>query len=94
MKRIYILILYFISIHCLGQDHENILYGDLTGAFGNRQGSLSLDFFYNRTFLKSDKLEIGAGVRLTSYFGSSKYFSSAPSSLANDKFKNQNAPAE
>jgi hypothetical protein len=62
-------------------------YGSFTGAIGSGQGSVSLDYLHNWQLGKSKKFEIGIGGRLTSYFGSDQYYSSAPASLAGDEAK-------
>ncbi len=86
MKIVYVILLFSIAFVCNGQDNT-VAYSSLTGAIGDRQGSAALDYFYNWKLLKSKKLEIGVGARFTSYFGSTKYYSSAPASLAGDETK-------
>jgi long-subunit fatty acid transport protein len=77
----------FISYATLAQDSKTVNYGDFTGAIGSNQGSLSVDYFHLWKVGKSKKIEIGFGGRFTSYFGSSQYYASAPSSLAADEKK-------
>ncbi len=59
-------------------------YGSITGAIGNSQGSISIDYFHLWRLGTSKKIEIGFGTRFTSYFGNKQYYSSAPASLASD----------
>lgn len=67
------------------QKTETVNYGSFTGAIGDRQGSVSVDYFHLWKIGKAGKFEAGLGGRFTSYFGSTKYYSSAPGSLANDE---------
>ncbi len=80
-----------LSILCIGaamaQEENTTNYGSLTGAYGEREGSASVEFFHNWKLGKSRKFLIGIGGRFTSYFGSDHYFSSAPASLASDDTK-------
>ncbi|QOI98181.1 MAG: hypothetical protein HRU69_12110 [Flammeovirgaceae bacterium] len=69
------------------QDSRSVNYAGFTGAIGNNQGNVSLDYFHLWKLGKSKKIEIGLGGRFTSYFGSSQYYSSAPASLAEDESK-------
>jgi long-subunit fatty acid transport protein len=66
----------------LAQDQTQANYGSVTGAFGSQEGSASIDFNHLWLLGKSRKIEVGVGGRFTSFFGSSKYFTSAPASLA------------
>ncbi len=56
-------------------------------AAGVRQGSLSLDYFYNWQPGASRKFQIGLGARITSYIGSNQYHATAPADLAVDVLK-------
>lgn len=76
-----------ISYSAFTQESKTVNYGDFTGAIGSNQGSISVDYFHLWTLGKSKKIEIGFGGRLTSYFGSSQYYASAPASLAADENK-------
>lgn len=77
----------FLAITSFSQDHSTANYGSLTGAIGSSQGSVSVDYFHLWKLGKSKKFEVGLGGRLTSYFGTSQYYSSAPASLAADEKK-------
>jgi long-subunit fatty acid transport protein len=71
-----------LAITVFSQDHKTANYTGFTGAVGSNQGSVSVDYFHLWKLGKSKKIEVGLGGRLTSYFGTSQYFSSAPASLA------------
>lgn len=77
----------FLAITSFSQDSGSVNYVDFTGAIGSNQGSVSVDYFHLWKVGKAKKIEVGFGGRLTSYFGSSQYYSSAPSSLAADESK-------
>lgn len=62
-------------------------YVDLSFGFGNKQGAISAGYFYNWGVGKNKKFFIGTGVRFTSVYGTAINFTSAPSSLAGDKLK-------
>ncbi|MDZ4663996.1 MAG: hypothetical protein SGJ15_03905, partial [Bacteroidota bacterium] len=66
------------------QTSSTVNYGSITGAIGNSQGSISIDYFHLWKLGTAKKIEIGVGGRFTSYFGSNQYYSSAPAALAND----------
>ncbi len=62
-------------------------FADLSFGFGNKQGAISAGYFYNWNVGKNKKFFIGTGVRFTSVYGTAVNFTSAPSSLAGDKLK-------
>lgn len=72
---------WMVSLTAFGQGTRT-MYANFTGTIGNRHGTVSLDYFHLWNLTKSRKLELGVGIRFTSYFGSAKYFSSAPPALA------------
>jgi long-subunit fatty acid transport protein len=76
-----------IAIHSYSQNSNSVNYADFTGAIGNKQGSVSIDYFHLWKLGKSKKIEVGLGGRFTSYFGTSQYYSSAPADLAGDEDK-------
>lgn len=76
-----------LALSALAQDSRTVNYGDITGAIGSSQGSVSVDYFHVWKLGKTKRAEIGFGGRFTSYFGSSHYYSSAPASLADDESK-------
>lgn len=87
MKSIIISFILLLSIKSFSQKAGSVNYANLTGAIGNNQGSVSVDYFHLWKVGKAKKIEVGLGGRFTSYFGSSQYYSSAPASLAADESK-------
>ena len=87
--KLLIILLLFLNIVTVtsAQTVSTVNYVSISGAGGNRQGSVSIDYFHLWKPGASKKIEIGFGARFTSYFGSSQYYSSAPASLANDVTK-------
>lgn len=83
----FIFIVIFILIHSFSfaqEESKTAHLASFSGAFGSNQGSISLDYINNWRLGKSKKIEIGGGIRFTSYFGSNRYHTSAPASLANE----------
>ena len=76
-----------IPLYVFPQDSKTIDYGSFSVAIGSNQGSISVDYFHSWKLGRFKNIEVGIGGRLTSYFGTSKYYSSAPSSLAADEKK-------
>jgi long-subunit fatty acid transport protein len=62
-------------------------FADLSFGFGNKQGSIVAGYFYNWNHGKSKKFFIGTGARFNAFYGTGVNFTSAPSSLAGDKAK-------
>ena len=60
---------------------------DISFGFGNKQGSVVAGYFYNWNLGKSRKFFIGTGARFNTFYGTGVSFTSAPSSLAGDKLK-------
>ncbi len=60
---------------------------DLSFGFGNKQGSVVAGYFYNWNLGKNKKFFIGTGARFNTFYGTGVNFTSAPSSLAGDKLK-------
>ncbi len=88
MKSSILFAFFLLSITAFPQNvNQGVHYGDATMALGNRQVSISIDYFRLWRITKSKKAEIGLGARVTSYFGRDQYYSSAPASLASDKNK-------
>lgn len=77
----------FLNYAAHAQESKTVNYANVTVAIGSNQSSISVDYFHLWKLGKSKKVEVGLGSRLTSYFGSSRYFSSAPASLAADEKK-------
>ncbi len=83
-------ILTIIFVGCVAASFAQqkvINYGSFTGAIGSGEGSVSADFFHLWKLGNAGKLEAGIGVRLSAYFGSDQYYSSAPANLASDEDK-------
>ena len=87
MKNVLIFIFCLNGLACFAQETKTVNYGSFTGAIGSNQGSLSVDFFHLWRLGEARKIEVGVGGRITSYFGSAQYYSSAPAELADDKSK-------
>ncbi|HAC25743.1 MAG TPA: hypothetical protein DCE81_12600 [Cytophagales bacterium] len=87
MRRLLFIMFSFTASVAWAQSPARVNYGSFTGAIGSGQGSAALEYFHNWQLGQSKKFEIGIGGRLTSYFGSDQYFSSAPASLAGDETK-------
>ena len=62
-------------------------FADLSFGFGNKQGSIVAGYFYNWNLGKNKKFFIGTGARFNAFYGTGVNFTSAPSSLAGDKAK-------
>jgi hypothetical protein len=60
-------------------------FAEITGAIGSSQGSGSLAYVYNWKYGKHKRLELGLGLKFTSYFGSNLYFRTAPAKLTSGK---------
>ncbi len=58
---------------------------DVTGSVGAAQGTAAAAYVYNWKPGKKDKLDVGLGLRYTSYFGKNKYFITAPAKLTSGK---------
>lgn len=87
MKLLLFTFFLIFSIPSFSQNNRSVNYSDFNAAIGSNQGSFSVDYFHLWQLGKSEKIEIGFGGRFTSYFASSKYYSSAPASLAADAIK-------
>lgn len=57
-------------------------YVDFTAAIGNQEGTAAFSYVRNWRLGKTKKLELGFGLRLTSYLGTNKEYYTAPASLA------------
>lgn len=56
-----------------------------TAAVGNNEFSTALSYQHLWKVGKNQKFGIGAGIRLTNYFGKNKYFTTAPANLTSGK---------
>ena len=82
MRNILIFLICLKGLGAFAQNQRTVNYGSFTGAIGSNQGSLSADFFHLWRIGKAREIEVGLGGRITSYFGSVQYYSSAPAELA------------
>ncbi len=62
-------------------------YADLSFGFGSKQGSIVAGYFYNKNLGKKHRLFIGTGLRFNTFYGTNVNYTSAPSTLAGDKLK-------
>jgi hypothetical protein len=62
-------------------------YADLSFGFGSKQGSVVAGYFYNKNLGKKHRVFIGTGLRFNTFYGTNVNYTSAPSSLAGDKLK-------
>jgi hypothetical protein len=85
MQKTFLSCLLLVSM--AGHTQNKAWYGTLTAAVGNNEGSGSLEVLHNWSIGKSHNIDVGVGARFTSYFGRSRYFSSAPANLASDESK-------
>ncbi|MEQ1798539.1 MAG: hypothetical protein ABL872_11350, partial [Lacibacter sp.] len=58
---------------------------DLSGSVGKSQGTGAISFIQFRGVGKKKNFEIGAGIRVTSYFAESNYFISAPARITSGR---------
>jgi len=82
MKQLKIyMIVCLLPIYALAQrtSHELI---DLTGAIGESEAAVSGSYVYNWKFGASKKWEAGLGLKLSSWFGVKKEFTTAPARLS------------
>ncbi|HEY9702165.1 MAG TPA: hypothetical protein V6C58_06950, partial [Allocoleopsis sp.] len=88
-SKIYSMKIIFISLFLLllnavvfsQTESKQVQMLDLSGSVGSSQGSFAASYIYNWQLGKKQKFLIGAGARLTSYFGSNQYFITAPAKL-------------
>ena len=86
MRSIFVLVFIAYAVTVTAQK-KVVNYGSLTGSLGNSEGSLAVDFFHLWKLGKAGKIEAGFGARVSAYFGSDQYYSSAPANLAGDDAK-------
>ena len=75
---------FFQNLVAFAQDRQTVNYGSFSAAFGDGQTSFAVDVSHSWKLGKSKKFELGVGVRITAFFGSQKYYTSAPSNLASN----------
>jgi len=86
MKKLFVLML-FVGAHAML--HAQAIpaprvnqFADIAGTVGSSQGSVAGSYVHNWRLGKKRKWEAGLGLRLTSYFGTKKDFTTAPGRLA------------
>jgi hypothetical protein len=77
MKKVLILLISLVPFLSWSQ----LKYGDITGAAGQREGSLSAMYTYAWQFGAKKKFEIGIAGRFTTYLGQNQYYITAPAKL-------------
>jgi hypothetical protein len=92
MKKYIFLAMFALSISgiAIAQKKDNPKtqqLADLSFGFGDKQGSIVAGYFYNWNLGKGKKFFIGTGARFNTFYGTKVNFTSAPSSLAGDKLK-------
>ena len=60
-------------------------FAEFSGAIGSSQGSVALGYVHNWKYGKHARLELGLGLKFTSYFGRNLYFKTAPAKLTSGK---------
>ncbi len=60
-------------------------FAEVTGGIGAGQGTGALAYVYNWKLGKKKRIELGLGVKFTSYFASNLYFTTAPAKLTTGK---------
>jgi len=90
MKQIFMASMLTVFLfNTVNAQHKNVRpvdnFIELTGAIGSSQGSGSLGYVYNWKYGKHKRLELGLGLKFTSYFGSNLYFRTAPAKLTSGK---------
>ena len=63
------------------QQAKQVQLLDVTAGIGNEQGTASVAYIYNWHVGKAKRFSIGTSLRFSSYFGSNKYFITAPAKL-------------
>ncbi len=65
------------SMMAFSQKSSRNQFADITGTIGNSQGSGALAYVHNWKIGKKQRIEVGVGARLTTYFGTKKDFLTA-----------------
>lgn len=82
MRLFFLTILVIANFESYSQK-ESSDFVSISGGIGNKEGSIYGAYLHTWKLGKARKIEIGTGVRLTSYFSKGKYYTSAPAKLAN-----------
>lgn len=84
-KSILVVTALFVFSQLSGQKKQTDKSASFTTAFGSSNFSASVAYQHLWKLGKKHKFGIGAGARLTSYFGSNQYFTTAPAKLTSGK---------
>ena len=76
-----LLLLTVLFANAQQQKEKQVQLLDVTAGIGNEQGTASVAYIYNWQVGKAKRFSIGTGLRFSSYFGSNKYFITAPAKL-------------
>lgn len=76
-----LLLLTVLFANAQQQKEKQVQLLDVTASIGHEQGIASVAYIYNWHVGKAKRFSIGTGVRFSSYFGSNKYFITAPAKL-------------
>jgi hypothetical protein len=87
MKRLLILVFAAGTVTQLHAQKNKLVdkSASFTAAFGSSEFSTALAYNHLWKLGKKQKFGIGAGIRLTNYFGSNKYYTTAPAKLTSGK---------
>ncbi|MFM6923985.1 MAG: hypothetical protein ACKOU7_00655 [Ferruginibacter sp.] len=90
MKQIFITISFTLVFFCTGNaQHQGKRpvdnFAELTGAIGSSQATGALGYVYNWKYGKHRRLELGLGLKYSSYFGTNLYFRTAPARLTSGR---------
>lgn len=87
MKRLLILVFAAGTVTQLHAQKNKLVdkSDSFTAAFGSSEFSTALAYNHLWKLGKKQKFGIGAGIRLTNYFGSNKYYTTAPAKLTSGK---------
>lgn len=85
-KSLIIVLLISLSTQLYGQKNSSADKSvSFTAAFGSSEFSTAFAYQHLWKLGKKDKFGIGAGIRLTNYFGTNKYYTTAPAKLTSGK---------
>ncbi len=85
-KSLIIIFLISLSAQLYGQKSSSVdKSASFTAAVGSNEFSTALAYQHLWKLGKKEKFGIGAGVRLTNYFGTNKYYTTAPAKLTSGK---------
>lgn len=81
-----IIVMLVLCSHIQAQKNQSVRKSaSFTAAVGSNEFSTALSYQHLWKLGKNQKFGIGAGIRLTNYFGNNKYFTTAPAKLTSGK---------